>query len=95
MPYINAQLLVTGTCLVVFSREVLWGKKLDFASKMDSFLERNELGTLLRIRIRMICMFLVLLDPDPLGIGTDPDPYPSIINQNSKKNLDFYCLTVL
>jgi hypothetical protein len=40
----------------------------------------------LRIRVRM---FLDLLDPDPLVRGMDPDP--SIIMQNSKKNLDFYC----
>ncbi len=33
--------------------------------------------------------FLGLLDPDPLVRDTDPDP--SIIKQNSKKNLDFYC----
>jgi hypothetical protein len=40
-----------------------------------------------------------LADPDPkpdpsdpyfLGL-LDPDPDPSIIKQNSKKNLDFYC----
>ncbi len=38
-------------------------------------------------------MFLDLLDPDPdlLVKGMDPDPDPSIIKQNSKKNLDFYC----
>jgi hypothetical protein len=34
-------------------------------------------------------MFLGLLDPDPLVTCTDPDP--SIIKQNSKKNLDSYC----
>jgi hypothetical protein len=36
---------------------------------------------------------LGLLDPDsdPLVTGMDPDPDPSIIKQNSKKNLDFYC----
>jgi hypothetical protein len=33
-------------------------------------------------------MFLGLPDPDPLVIGTVPDP--SIIKQNSKKNLDSY-----
>jgi hypothetical protein len=41
-------------------------------------------------------MFLGLLDPDPdpLVRGTDPDP--SIIKQNSKKNLDsYYFVTVL
>ncbi len=44
----------------------------------------------LRIRIRM---FLGLLDSDadPLVRGMDPDPDTSIIVQNSKKNLDFYC----
>jgi hypothetical protein len=36
-------------------------------------------------------MFLGLLDPDPLFRGMDPDPDPSIIKQNSKKNLDSYC----
>ena len=30
-------------------------------------------------------------DPDPLVRGMDPDPDPSIIKQNSKKTLDFYC----
>jgi hypothetical protein len=34
-------------------------------------------------------MFLGLPDPDPLVRGTDPDP--SIIKENSKKNLDCYC----
>jgi hypothetical protein len=38
-----------------------------------------------------IHIFLSLLDPDPLVRGMDPDPDPSIIKQNSKKNLDFYC----
>jgi hypothetical protein len=35
-------------------------------------------------------MFLGLLDLDPLVSGTDPDSDPSIITQNSKKNLDSY-----
>jgi hypothetical protein len=35
-------------------------------------------------------MFLGLPDPDPLVRGMDPDPDPSIIMQNSKKNLDSY-----
>ncbi len=39
-------------------------------------------------------MFLGHKDPDPLVRGMDPDPAPdsapSIIKQNSKKNLDFY-----
>jgi hypothetical protein len=30
-------------------------------------------------------------DPDPLVKGMDLDPDPSIIKQNSKKNLGFYC----
>jgi hypothetical protein len=38
---------------------------------------------------------LGLMDPDPLVRGTDPasdpDPDPSIIKQNSKKNLDSCC----
>jgi hypothetical protein len=34
-------------------------------------------------------MFLGLPDPDPLVKGVDPDP--SVIQQNSKKNLDSYC----
>ncbi len=47
----------------------------------------------LRNRIHRIHMFLGLLDPDadPLVRGLDPAPDPSIIKQNSKKNLDFYC----
>jgi hypothetical protein len=42
-------------------------------------------------------MFLGLLDPDPDSLVRDidpvpaPDPDPSIISNNSKKNLDFYC----
>jgi hypothetical protein len=39
-----------------------------------------------------IHMFLGLPDPDPLVSGIDPDPDPSVIKQNSKKNLDSYCL---
>jgi hypothetical protein len=35
-------------------------------------------------------MFLGLPDPDSLVRGMDPDP--SIIKQNSKKNLDSYCV---
>jgi hypothetical protein len=40
-----------------------------------------------------IRMFLGLPEPhpDPLVTSTDPPPDPSIIKQNSKKNLDFYC----
>ncbi len=45
----------------------------------------------IRIRIRRIHMFLSLSDPDPLGRGTDP----SIIKQNSKKNIDSYCFVLL
>ncbi len=43
-----------------------------------------------RIQIRT---FLGLSDPhpDPLATSTDPALDPSIIKQNSKKNLDFYC----
>ncbi len=40
------------------------------------------LFSVLRIRIHRIHVFLGLLDPEP---------DPSIIKQNSKKNLDFYC----
>ena len=46
-------------------------------------------------------MFLGLPDPDPIVIvrGVDPDPAldldPSIIMQNSKKNLDSYYLLTL
>jgi hypothetical protein len=36
--------------------------------------------------------FLGLPDPDPLVRGMDYDPDPSIIKQNSKKNLDSYCV---
>ncbi len=57
---------------------------------------RPVLRIRIRIRIRPIRMFLGLLDPDPdpLVRGMDPgqDPNPSIIKQNSKKNLDSYCL---
>ncbi len=45
------------------------------------------------IWISKIGMFLGLLDPDTLVRGTDPDP--SIIKQNSKKNLDSYCFELL
>jgi hypothetical protein len=47
----------------------------------------------LRIRIRKIHMFLGLTDPDPdpLVRDTDPNADPSIIKQNSKKNIDIYC----
>ncbi len=38
-------------------------------------------------------MFLGLPDPDPLVRGTDQDP--SIIKENSKKNLDCYCFLSL
>jgi hypothetical protein len=46
-------------------------------------------------------MFLGLPDPDPLVRGMDPDPAldpdpdPSIIMQNSKKNLDSYYFVTL
>jgi len=44
-------------------------------------------------------MFLGLQDPDPLVRGMDPDPAldpdPSIIMQNSKKNLDSYYFVTL
>jgi hypothetical protein len=40
-------------------------------------------------------MFLGLLDPDPLVRGMDPDPDPSIIKQNSKKNLNSYYFVTL
>ncbi len=47
------------------------------------------LHAVLRIRIRIrIHMFLGLPDPDPLVRGMGPDP--SIIMQNSNKNLDSY-----
>jgi hypothetical protein len=36
-------------------------------------------------------MFLCLPDPDPSIRGMDRVPDPSIIMQNSKKNLDSYC----
>ncbi len=41
------------------------------------------------IPVLRIYVFLDLLDTDPLVRGTDPDP--SIIKQNSKKNIDSYC----
>ncbi len=40
-------------------------------------------------------MFLGLPDPDPLVRGMDPDPDPSIIMQNSKKNLDSFYFVAL
>jgi hypothetical protein len=40
-------------------------------------------------------MILGLPDPDPLVRGMDPDPDPSIIMQNSKKNLDSYYIVTL
>jgi hypothetical protein len=40
-------------------------------------------------------MFLCLPDPDPLVRCMDPDPDPSIIMQNSKKNLDSYYFVTL
>jgi hypothetical protein len=36
-------------------------------------------------------MFLGLLDPDPDPLLRAVDPDPSIIKQNSEKNLDSYC----
>ncbi len=47
----------------------------------------------LRIRIHRIHMFLGLPDLDPLVRGMDPDP--SVIMQNSKKNLDSYYFVTL
>jgi hypothetical protein len=48
-----------------------------------------------RIRIHRIHMFLGLLNPLVRGMDPDPDPAldpdPSIIKQESKKNLDSYC----
>jgi hypothetical protein len=45
----------------------------------------------IRIRIHRILMFLGLPDSDLLVRDTAPDPDPSIIKQNSKKNLNSYC----
>ncbi len=41
-------------------------------------------------------MFLGLPDPDPFVKDTDPDtdPDPSIIKQNSKKNIDSFCFVI-
>jgi hypothetical protein len=52
------------------------------------FLHLFSFAPVLRIRIS-----LGLPDPhpDPLVISTDPAPDPCIIEQYSKKNLDFYC----
>jgi len=53
------------------------------------------------LRIHRIHMFLSLPDPDPLVRGMDPDPDPaldpdpSIIMQNSRKNLDSYYFVTL
>jgi hypothetical protein len=57
----------------------------------------------LRIRIHRIHVFLGLQDPDPDALvrgldpdpALDPDPDPSIIMQNSKKNLDSYYFVIL
>jgi hypothetical protein len=49
----------------------------------------KDLFSVIRIRIRRIHTFLGTLDPDPLARVTNPNP--SIIKQNSKKNLDTYC----
>ncbi len=51
----------------------------------------------LRIRIHRIYMFLGLPDLDPLVRGMDPDPAPdpSIIMQNSKKNIGSYYFVTL
>ncbi len=46
----------------------------------------------LRIRIHT---FLGLPDPDPLVRGMDPNPDPSIIMQDSKKNLHSYYFATL
>ncbi len=45
----------------------------------------------LRIRIRRIHMFLGILDPEPDPLDRDMDPDPSIIKQNSEKNIDSNC----
>ncbi len=48
---------------------------------------------MLRIRIHM---FLSLQDPDPDPLVRGMDPDPSIVMQNSKKNLDsYYFMTLL
>ncbi len=59
---------------------------------VDSVVLRLSVKAVLRIWIR-IHVFLGFPDPDPLVRGMDPDPGldPSIIKQNSKENLDFYC----
>ncbi len=44
-------------------------------------------------------MFLDLTDllPDPLvrAMDADPDPDPSIVKENSKKNIDSFCFVTL
>jgi hypothetical protein len=47
-------------------------------------------------RINQIDMFLDLPDPDPIVRGMEPDPAPdpSITCKNSKKNLDYYFVTL-
>jgi hypothetical protein len=61
---------------------------------VDSVVLRLSVKAVLRIWIR-IHVFLGLLDPDPdplvRGMDTDPGLDPSIIKQNNKENLDFYC----
>ena len=42
-----------------------------------------------------IHMFLGLPDPHPDTLVRDMDPDPSIIKQNSKKNIDSYCFVTL
>jgi hypothetical protein len=54
-----------------------------------ALLDINLVWPMFRISIRGIRNFLGLSDPDPLARGMDPDS--SIIKQNSKKNLDFFC----
>jgi hypothetical protein len=54
------------------------------------FSNQNQL--VLQIRIHM---FLVLPDPHPDPLVRDRDPDPSITKQNSRKNIDSYCVTFL
>jgi hypothetical protein len=70
-------------------------KTLSFRRVEEKPRGSENLRPVFRSRIHRIHMFLGLPDPDPLVRGMDPDPDPSIIMQNSKKNLDSYYFVTL
>ncbi len=57
--------------------------------------ERNKKLALAEVAVLRIRIRIHLFYPDPLVRGMDPDPDPSIIMQNSKKNLDSYYFVTL